>query len=99
MKRLYEIDLLWIIAALAVVIFHYTFSGRMQEPSPVSFPGLSEVSRYGYLGVDLFFMISGFVVLLSAWDRRRRDLVVSGIVRLYPALWIAVRGLEHLVTA
>lgn len=27
MKRLYEIDLLRIIAALAVVIFRYTFSG------------------------------------------------------------------------
>lgn len=39
MKRLYEIDLLRIIAALAVVIFHYTFSGWMQGLSPVSFPG------------------------------------------------------------
>jgi peptidoglycan/LPS O-acetylase OafA/YrhL len=48
------------------------------------------VSRYGYLGVDLFFVISGFVVQLSAWDRRPPEFVVSRIVRLYPAFWIAV---------
>ncbi|WP_200211033.1 acyltransferase family protein [Micromonospora coerulea] len=70
MRRLYEIDLLRIIAALAVVVFHYTFSGWTQGHSPVSFPALGEVSRYGHLNVDLFFVISGFGVLLSAWDRR-----------------------------
>ncbi|WP_089013685.1 hypothetical protein [Micromonospora inositola] len=40
--------------------------------------------------MDLFIVISGFVVLLSAWDRRPRAFVVSRIVRLYPAFWIAV---------
>jgi peptidoglycan/LPS O-acetylase OafA/YrhL len=48
------------------------------------------VTRYGYLGVDLFFIISGFVVLLTAWDRRPLDFVVSRVTRLYPAYWFAV---------
>ncbi|MGW4463224.1 acyltransferase family protein [Micromonospora sp. NPDC004704] len=90
MRRLYEVDLLRIIAALAVVVFHYTFSAWMQGLSPVTFPVLGEVTRYGYLGVDLFFVISGFVVLSSAWNRTPREFVVSRIVRLYPAFWVAV---------
>jgi peptidoglycan/LPS O-acetylase OafA/YrhL len=96
--RLYEIDLLRITAALAVVVYHYTFSGYARHLIPIAFPGVSLVTRYGYLGVDLFFMISGFVVLLSAWNRRPRDFVISRMVRLYPAFWAAVTITAVVVT-
>lgn len=88
--RLTEIDLLRITAAAAVVLYHYTFSGWAGHLTSLRFPVLSVVTRYGYLGVDLFFLISGFVVLLSAWNRRPREFVVSRMVRLYPAFWVAV---------
>lgn len=88
--RLYEIDLLRITAALAVVFYHYTFSGYAGHLTSVAFPALSTVTRYGYLGVDMFFVISGFVVLLSAWGRRPHEFVISRIVRLYPAYWVAL---------
>jgi peptidoglycan/LPS O-acetylase OafA/YrhL len=88
--RLHEIDLLRITAALAVVFYHYTFSGFAGHLTSVAFPTLSAVTRYGYLGVDMFFTISGFVVLLSAWGRRPHEFVISRIVRLYPAYWLAV---------
>jgi peptidoglycan/LPS O-acetylase OafA/YrhL len=88
--RLYEVDLLRITAALAVVCYHYTFSGFAGHHTAIAYPALSDVTRYGYLGVDMFFLISGFVVLLSAWGRRPREFVISRIVRLYPAYWVAV---------
>ena len=88
--RLYEIDLLRITAALAVVCYHYTFSGYAGHITSIAFPALSTAKRYGYLGVDMFFVISGFVVLLSAWGRRPHQFVISRIVRLYPAYWVAV---------
>jgi peptidoglycan/LPS O-acetylase OafA/YrhL len=88
--RLYEIDLLRITAALAVVLYHYTFSGYAGHLTSIAFPALSHVTRYGYLGVDMFFTISGFVVLLSAWGRRPHEFAISRIVRLYPAYWVAV---------
>jgi peptidoglycan/LPS O-acetylase OafA/YrhL len=89
-RRLYEIDLLRIAAALAVVLYHYTFSGYYGRLTSIAFPDLSNVTRYGYLGVDMFFVISGFVVLLSAWGRSPRDFVIARMVRLYPAYWVAV---------
>jgi peptidoglycan/LPS O-acetylase OafA/YrhL len=88
--RLYEIDLLRITAALSVVVYHYTFSGVAQHLTSIAYPALSTVTRYGYLGVDMFFTISGFVVLLSAWGRQPHEFVISRIVRLYPAYWVAV---------
>lgn len=88
--RLLEIDLLRITAAAAVVIYHYTFFGHAAHYFSAAYPALSSVTRYGYLGVDLFFMISGFVVLLSAWGRRPHEFVISRMVRIYPAYWVAV---------
>nr|WP_281178430.1 acyltransferase [Streptosporangium amethystogenes] len=88
--RLYEIDALRITAAVSVVIYHYVFSAYAGGVSKVGFPVGSEIARFGYLGVDMFFMISGFVVLLSAWNRRPGAFLVSRIVRLYPAFWVAV---------
>ena len=88
--RLHEIDLLRIFAAVSVMAYHYLFSASAGGLSTPRFPHADVVARYGYLGVDLFFTISGFVVLLSAWDRTPRSIVISRAVRLYPAYWIAV---------
>lgn len=70
--------------------YHYLFSAYAGGLAGLHFPHADVVARYGYLGVDLFFMISGFVVLLSAWDRRPGSFVTSRMVRLYPAYWVAV---------
>jgi peptidoglycan/LPS O-acetylase OafA/YrhL len=87
---LYEIDLLRIIAAVAVMVYHYGFADFAGRLTSERYAGLNVVVRYGYLGVDLFFLISGFVVLLGAFDRTPRQFVTSRITRLYPAYWVAV---------
>ncbi|WP_350277816.1 acyltransferase [Kribbella sp. HUAS MG21] len=83
-------DLLRIFAAVSVMAYHYLFSAYAGGLGGLHFPQADMVARYGYLGVDLFFTISGFVVLLSAWDRSPRSFVSSPAVRLYPAYWVAV---------
>jgi peptidoglycan/LPS O-acetylase OafA/YrhL len=88
--RLYEIDLLRIIAAVAVMVYHYAFANYAGGLTGVEYEASSVVARYGYLGVDLFFVISGFVVLLSAFGRRPEQFVISRMVRLYPAYWVSV---------
>ena len=89
--RFYEIDLFRFLAALSVVFYHYTFRGHAADNfSLLSFPSLAIFFKYGYLGVNLFFMISGFVILLTALNRDLPGFVISRITRLYPAFWISV---------
>ena len=89
--RFYEIDLLRFIAALSVVFFHYTFRGyAADDMSVLSFPYMGEISRYGYFGFHLFFMISGYVILLSAFKKTSSEFIIARMVRLYPAYWFSV---------
>jgi peptidoglycan/LPS O-acetylase OafA/YrhL len=88
--RFYEIDLLRFLAALSVVIFHFTYRGYAADNySPIPFLEMGCVTRYGYLGVELFFIISGYVVLRSAQGKTVRQFFLSRITRLYPAFWVA----------
>lgn len=54
--RLYQLDLARFIAALAVLLFHYSFRyWNLDTPGQLLYPKMSSFSQYGYLGVDLFF--------------------------------------------
>ncbi len=87
-SRVNEIDLLRFIAALSVVFFHYSFRGYAADTMTVMpYPLLANLSKYGYLGVHLFFMISGFVILMTASSGSLQKFVVSRFARLYPAFW------------
>jgi peptidoglycan/LPS O-acetylase OafA/YrhL len=91
--RLRELDLLRFVAAAAVMLHHFTGVPAPEWPggnARTIFPGLGQVTRFGFLGVELFFLISGFVILMSAWDRRVGDFAVSRVVRLFPAYWVSV---------
>jgi peptidoglycan/LPS O-acetylase OafA/YrhL len=87
-RRLLQIDGLRAIAALLVVAYHYTY-GFEERFHHVTSLGLSVT--YGYLGVYLFFAISGFVIFMTL-ERCRQplDFVASRVARLFPTYWVAV---------
>ena len=62
-SRLAALDGLRLLAAFSVLAYHYTGINRDYWGAKplVEFPSLHHLSRYGYLGVELFFIISGFV--------------------------------------
>ncbi|MYW17530.1 acyltransferase family protein [Streptomyces sp. SID2955] len=88
-------DGLRLLAALMVCLYH--FAGKNgevaeswhQSPSGV-FPSLSRVATYGCLGVQFFFVISGFVICMSSWGRTLGAFFRSRVSRLYPAYWAAL---------
>lgn len=92
MKRLELLDYARLFAAVIVVLFHYTFNGiaNGKVDSISHIPGLIDVTKYGFLGVELFFMISGYVIFFSAKTRSPSAFAVSRMTRLYPAFWFAV---------
>ncbi|MCD1570479.1 acyltransferase family protein [Agromyces mediolanus] len=94
------LDGLRLVAALMVVAYHYF--GRNQpfwgEPVPELFPLASKFASYGALGVQLFFIISGFVILMSAQGRPIASFVASRISRLFPAYWFAVLATAAMMT-
>ncbi|MDB5157647.1 MAG: hypothetical protein JWR50_2354 [Mucilaginibacter sp.] len=83
--RFFALDYLRGLAALSVVIFHYTYGYDN---------GLHKLSNnkfyltYGNLGVQLFFIISGFVISMTLERTKTSlDFFVSRFSRLYPAYW------------
>lgn len=91
-NRIYQIDLFRFIAAISVVLFHYLFRGwaRGDDRSDVYFSQIGYFFKYGYLGVDLFFIISGFVITLSIKHKSISKFITSRFSRLYPIYWICV---------
>lgn len=87
-ERFRELDGLRAIAALAVLAYHFTSpynSYYTTDPRPIiDLP-------YGAFGVQLFFLISGYVILMSARRAKRpADFIISRISRIYPAYWISL---------
>ncbi|WP_405589103.1 acyltransferase family protein [Streptomyces sp. NBC_01190] len=94
--RLAALDGLRFLAALSVVLFHFvgqTPAATIDvwgRPYQDLFPTAHRWFAFGRLGVDLFFLISGFVICMSAWGRTPRDFFISRVTRLYPMYWIAI---------
>lgn len=106
--RIDAIDLLRGFAALAVVLFHFTTRYRQLHGGGES---LAIEVPYGHYGVDLFFIISGFVITMTiARCRSVQDFLISRVSRLYPVFWVSalltyvvgkllpLPGVEHSVT-
>jgi peptidoglycan/LPS O-acetylase OafA/YrhL len=80
-NRLQELDALRGIATMLIVFLHLTTeNGKIKG-----------FFTLGVTGVDLFFIISGFVILLTLEKTRNwQDFVVSRFSRLYPVYWASV---------
>lgn len=100
--RLSELDALRGIAALSVLLFHYADQYQQTYQHQGLVPFTFGVGKYG---VQLFFVISGFVIFWTL-DRTRRagDFLAHRFARLYPAYWaslaitvalVAVAGLPN----
>ncbi|MCC3769791.1 acyltransferase [Streptomyces sp. UNOC14_S4] len=90
--RLAALDGMRLLAALMVVAYHYVAfgSGVWERPSAAVFPTAFLPASYGWLGVQLFFLISGFVICMSCWGRTVGQFAVSRVTRLFPAYWFGV---------
>ncbi len=85
------LDLLRLAAAVAVVFYHFLFRGATSEGFMAeSYPGAAPLAIYGYIGVHLFFLISGFVIAWSAEGRNWDQFAIARFARLYPGFLVCM---------
>lgn len=86
-KRYTELDVFRGLAIISVLLFHYTIRYNQiygYAEMPFTFP-------YGHLGVQFFFMISGFVIYMSLENiKTGSDFIINRFSRLYPAYWTSI---------
>lgn len=86
--RLAELDALRGIAAVLVVLFHYSWQLQFVLPGV---PMTAWSVPWGKYGVELFFAISGFVIFMTLERTKKTpDFLVSRFARLFPAYWAAI---------
>jgi peptidoglycan/LPS O-acetylase OafA/YrhL len=95
-ERLGGLDLLRLLAALMVVLFHYGYAGSARGTMSTAFPEIAGLAKYGFVGVNMFFVISGFVIAASAEGRGWLEFGIARFLRLYPA-HVACMSLTGLV--
>ncbi|RVU01506.1 acyltransferase [Mucilaginibacter limnophilus] len=80
-KRILELDAFRGIAAVMVVCFHYVMNTEFGH----------SIFKVGVTGVDLFYLISGYVIFMTVEGRENwKNFIVSRFSRLYPPFWSAL---------
>jgi peptidoglycan/LPS O-acetylase OafA/YrhL len=103
-SRIASLDGLRGIAAVGVMIFHFNYFFLPQAALTSMLPFMRPILDHAYLGVDLFFLMSGFVMahvygqkLSSNWRAHWRDFATVRFARIYPlfVLTTLVMALTH----
>lgn len=101
MKNYFSLlDLLRFAAALGVAVFHLMFWSWAWSSTGVSpgfehyvsagvqFQSAAPFTWFGWVGVEIFFVISGFVIANSASKCSATEFLLGRALRLYPAVWV-----------
>ena len=86
-------------AALGVAIFHQMFWSwawvsigvpgfERHVAADVLYPSAAPYTWFGWVGVEIFFVISGFVIANSAATSSPKEFLLGRALRLYPAIWV-----------
>ncbi|WP_169802332.1 acyltransferase family protein [Hydrogenophaga flava] len=91
--HVHGIDLLRFLAALSVVLFHFSLFGAAAPTygatgADAAFAFLPGAVSAGWIGVQFFFVLSGYVIAQSALGVSWQGFAMKRAVRILPALWI-----------
>ena len=90
-ETIYSIQVLRGFASLLVVLFHATENSRMV----FNVPFLGDFFHFGAAGVDIFFVLSGFIIMYTSKKYLGQPEALSGFlkkrfVRIYPIYWVTI---------
>ncbi|WP_304062824.1 acyltransferase family protein [Pedobacter glucosidilyticus] len=85
LKRNHTLDILRAFAALAVVLFH------LNEPIAHIDNWYRNIVKLGWLGVPVFFVISGYCIMMSAFKTKKFNYFISKrFFRIFPPYWVSL---------
>lgn len=87
-KRILELDAVRAFAAINLLLFHFTlvFQNKYGYSTPLGFD-----LPYGKYGVQLFFMLSGFVNAMTLLKKRDpKNFLAARFIRIFPSYWIVI---------
>ena len=87
------LDVLRLVAASLVVLDHFGSYGwhtvsATGAQGDLAFPFLTGMTNVGSVGVEIFFLLSGFVIAASAQGTAPVQFALSRGIRVFPALWL-----------
>lgn len=98
------VDFLRFMAASLVMFYHLLYLSHAREGEIyylsgglISFPDVTPYTYWGWVGVQIFFVISGFVITFSAYSVTSYQFFVNRFVRLMPGIWICA-SLSYLLS-
>lgn len=84
-NRNHLIDLLRIIAASVVVVFHFN------QPIKHIDNWYRNFCKFGYLGVPIFFIISGYCILIALQHSKKpSEFIIRRFFRIFPPYWFSL---------
>ena len=89
-------------AAVGVAVFHQMFWSwawvsigvpgfERTVAADVIYPSAASFTWFGWVGVEIFFVISGFVIANSASKSSPTEFLLGRALRLYPAVWVCTK--------
>ena len=95
-QHLLGIDVLRFAAAVMVLFFHFCYLATVSPHGfianatgrTLTFPEMNPFSHFGWVGVQVFFVISGFLIAFSGEKATSFGFFASRVVRLGPGAWI-----------
>ncbi len=94
-SRLYSVQALRAIAALLVVIYHATEATlrNVRSGGEYSAALILDIAWLGNVGVDIFFVISGFIMVYAHFDHFGKSgspirFLVKRLIRIVPNYWL-----------
>ncbi|TKI08333.1 acyltransferase family protein [Martelella alba] len=89
-----ELDGLRFFAALFVAVFHLCYWSSFLGTTPgrffhnaANYNEIKFISQVGWIGVEIFFVISGFVISNSSLGKKPLTFLFKRALRIYPAIW------------
>jgi peptidoglycan/LPS O-acetylase OafA/YrhL len=103
-RQIFGLDIIRFGAACLVMAHHLAFAIWAGNTYPANYRYLGPFTWGGFIGVEIFFVLSGFIIAYTAENATPLGFIENRFIRLYPTAWICstftallliVAGVEH----